>query len=92
MVENGFLSHLTPFREGLDGWEGWWTGLVLSENLPLRDSVGFRPTSSLNPTGHPFPKRLVFNIIYSYEIAHIFMKNLPQLSSWYSNLTLLFEA
>ncbi len=90
-MENGFLSHLTPFREGLDGWEGWWTGLVLSENLPLRDSVGLRPTSSLNPTGHPFPKRLVFNIIYSYKLVQILMKSLPQPYSWYSNSTLLFE-
>jgi len=62
VVENGFLAHLTPFREGLDEWVGWWTGLVLPKNLPLRDSVGFRPTSSLYPAGHPFPKILVFKL------------------------------
>ena len=52
VMENWFLAHLTPFREGLDEWVGWWTGLVLPKNLPLRDSVGFRPTSSLTLYGH----------------------------------------
>ena len=91
MVGNGFLTHLTPFREGLDEWVGWWTGLVLSENLPLRDSVGFRPTSSLYPAGHPFPKRLIFNMVFIYDLVQTLSRNLSQTKRWYPDSSSLFE-